>query len=185
VLISYQSISKRFGGVQALEDVSFSINRGQIHGLIGENGAGKSTLIKITGGIYIRDSGQILWEGKPIEVRSPLEAERYGISIVHQEIPLCNNLTVAQNVFLGKLITNRVGQPNWNLMEEKTLEVFRQIGQDIDPRAKVGDLSVALKQLTAIAQCLIRKSQFIIMDEPTSALAPGEVGTRCEVLRNL
>ena len=185
VLISYQSISKRFGGVQALEDVSFSINRGQIHGLIGENGAGKSTLIKITGGIYIRDSGQILWEGKPIEVRSPLEAERYGISIVHQEIPLCNNLTVAQNVFLGKLITNRFGQPNWNLMEEKSLEVFRQIVQDIDPRAKVGDLSVALKQLTAIAQCLIRKSQFIIMDEPTSALTPGEVGTLFEVLRKL
>ena len=92
---------------------------------------------------------------------------------------------MAQNVFLGKLITNRFGQPNWNLMEEKTLEVFRQIGQDIDPRAKVGDLSVALKQLTAIAQCLIRKSQFIIMDEPTSALTPGEVGTLFEVLRKL
>ena len=125
VLISYQSISKRFGGVQALQDVSFAVNRGQIHGLVGENGAGKSTLIKITGGIYIRDSGTILWEGNPIEVHSPLEAERYGISIVHQEIPLCNNLTVAQNVFLGKLITNRFGQPDWGLMEEKTVEVFR------------------------------------------------------------
>ncbi|KLU39729.1 MAG: hypothetical protein AA931_06970 [Peptococcaceae bacterium 1109] len=185
VLISYQSISKRFGGVQALQEVSFAVNRGQIHGLVGENGAGKSTLIKITGGIYIRDSGTILWEGNPIEVHSPLEAERYGISIVHQEIPLCNNLTVAQNVFLGKLITNRFGQPDWGLMEERTVEVFRQIGQDIDPRAKVGELSVALKQLTAIAQCLNRKSKFIIMDEPTSALTPGEVGTLFEVLRRL
>src|SRR5690554_1869750 len=161
VLISYQSISKRFGGVQALDDVSFSVNRGQIHGLIGENGAGKSTLIKITGGIYIRDSGQILWEGNPIEVHSPLEAERHGISIVHQEIPLCNNLTVTQNVFLGRLITNRFGQPKWDVMEEKTREVFRLIGQDVDPRARVGDLSVALKQLTAIAHALITDSKFI------------------------
>lgn len=185
VLISYQSISKRFGGVQALDDVSFSVNRGQIHGLIGENGAGKSTLIKITGGIYIRDSGQILWEGNPIEVHSPLEAERHGISIVHQEIPLCNNLTVTQNVFLGRLITNRFGQPKWDVMEEKTREVFRLIGQDVDPRARVGDLSVALKQLTAIAHALITDSKFIIMDEPTSALTPGEVGTLFEVLRKL
>lgn len=185
VLISYQSISKRFGGVQALDDVSFSVNKGEIHGLVGENGAGKSTLIKITGGIYIRDSGTILWEGRPIEVHSPLEAERYGISIVHQEIPLCNNLTVAQNVFLGNLITKRFGQPDWDLMEQKTVEVFRLIGQEVDPKAKVGDLSVARKQLTAIAQCLNRKSKFIIMDEPTSALTPSEVKTLFEVLRKL
>lgn len=185
VLISYRNISKRFGGVQALDDVSFSINQGQIHGLIGENGAGKSTLIKITGGIYIKDSGEILWQGTPIAPRNPVEAERLGISIVHQEIPLCNNLTVTQNVFMGRLITNRFGQPNWSLMEEQTAEVFRQIGQDIDPRAIVGDLSVALKQLTAIARALITKSKFIIMDEPTSALTPGEVGTLFEVLRKL
>ncbi len=185
VLIRYQSISKRFGGVQALDDVSFSVNRGNIHGLIGENGAGKSTLIKITGGIYRKDSGQVIWEGHPIEVNSPIEAERHGISIVHQEIPLCNNLTVAQNVFLGRLITNRFGQPDWETMEEKTVEIFSQIGQKIDPRAKVGTLSVAVKQLTAIAHALTTTSKFIIMDEPTSALTPGEVETLFEVLRRL
>jgi ribose transport system ATP-binding protein len=185
ILISYQSISKRFGGVQALDDVSFSIRKGDIHGLIGENGAGKSTLIKITGGIYRKDQGQVLWEGRPIEVNSPVEAERQGISIVHQEIPLCGNLTVAQNVFLGRLITNRLGQPKWDEMEERTVELFRQIGQDIDPRARVGELSVALKQLTTIVHALNSTSKFIIMDEPTSALTPGEVETLFEVLRRL
>lgn len=184
-LIRYQSISKRFGGVQALDDVSFSIAKGDIHGLIGENGAGKSTLIKITGGIYRKDSGQILWEGNPIEINSPAEAQRYGISIVHQEIPLCNNLTVAQNVFLGRLITNRFGQPDWEAMEAKTVELFDLIGQKIDPRARVGNLSVAVKQLTAIVSALNTTSKFIIMDEPTSALTPGEVETLFEVLRRL
>jgi len=184
-LISYQSISKRFGGVQALDNVSFSIDKEEIHGLIGENGAGKSTLIKITGGIYRKDSGQILWEGKPIEVNSPIEARKQGIAIVHQEIPLCNNLTIAQNVFLGQLITNRYGQPDWDAMEAKTVELFELIGQKIDPRTKVGSLSVALKQLTAIVMALNTTSKLIIMDEPTSALTPGEVETLFEVMRRL
>lgn len=185
ILIEYQSISKRFGGVQALDDVSFAIKKGDIHGLIGENGAGKSTLIKITGGIYRKDTGQVLWEGSPLEANSPLEAERHGISIVHQEIPLCNNLTVAQNVFLGRLITKRFGQPDWDAMEEKTAAIFEQMGQSINPRARVGNLSVALKQLTTIAHALNTTSKFIIMDEPTSALTPGEVETLFEVLRKL
>ena len=175
ILISYESISKRFGGVQALDDVSFYIRQGDIHGLIGENGAGKSTLIKITGGIYRRDEGRILFDGRPLDVHSPVEAERHGISIVHQEIPICDNLTVAQNVFLGRLITNRFGQPKWDEMEERTVELFREIGQTINPRALVGTLSVALKQLTTIAHALNTKSKFIIMDEPTSALTPGEL----------
>lgn len=185
ILISYESISKRFGGVQALDDVSFPVARGDIHGLIGENGAGKSTLIKITGGIYRRDQGQIIWQGNPIEIHNPVEAEKYGISIVHQEIPLCNNLTVTQNVFLGRLMTNRFGQPNWDVMEEKTVELFEQMGQTIDPRAMVGNLSVAVKQLTTIAHALNTTSKFIIMDEPTSALTPGEVETLFEVLYKL
>lgn len=184
-LITYQSISKRFGGVQALDNVSFSINKGEIHGLVGENGAGKSTLIKITGGIYRKDSGQILWEGNPIEVNSPIEARRHGIAIVHQELPLCDNLTVVQNVFLGQLITNRFGQPDWKAMEDRTVELFELIGQKVDPRARVGNLSVAMKQLTAIAAALNTTSKFIIMDEPTSALTPGEVETLFEVLRRL
>lgn len=185
ILIDYQSISKRFGGVQALDDVSFSVKKGDIHGLIGENGAGKSTLIKITGGIYRKDSGQVIWEGSPLDANSPVEAERHGISIVHQEIPLCNNLTVAQNVFLGRLITKRFGQPDWDAMEERTAELFNQMGQSINPRARVGNLSVALKQLTTIAHALNSTSRFIIMDEPTSALTPGEVETLFEVLRKL
>lgn len=184
-LIQYESVSKRFGGVQALDQVSFPVARGDIHGLIGENGAGKSTLIKITGGIYRKDSGQVIWEGSPLDVNSPVEAEKHGISIVHQEIPLCNNLTVAQNVFLGRLITKPLGQPDWNAMEEQTVDLFQQIGQTINPRARVGALSVALKQLTSIVHALNTTSKLIIMDEPTSALTPSEVETLFEVLRKL
>ncbi|NLY52129.1 MAG: sugar ABC transporter ATP-binding protein [Firmicutes bacterium] len=183
-ILRYQGISKRFGGVNALVDVSFAVNRGEIHGLVGENGAGKSTLIKITGGIYRKDSGQVFWNGTPVDVASPIEAQNLGISIVHQEIPLCNNLTIAQNVFMGSLITKGF-TPDWPAMEERTVELFRQIGQEVNPRQKVGELSVAMRQLTAIVQALRSNSQFIIMDEPTAALTPGEVETLFEVLRKL
>lgn len=184
-ILEYHSISKRFGGVQALCDVSFSVNKGDIHGLIGENGAGKSTLIKITGGIYRKDTGEMNWEGVPVEVNSPTDARRLGISIVHQELPLCDNLTIAQNVFMGQTITKSFGRPDWNLMEDKTVEIFEQMGQEVDPRQLIGDCSVAMKQLTAVAHALNSKSRFIIMDEPTAALTPGEVETLFEVLRKL
>ena len=104
-ILRYQGISKRFGGVNALSDVSFAVNRGEIHGLVGESGAGKSTLIKFSGGIYRKDTGQVFWNGSPVDVASPIDAQNLGISIVHQAIPLCNNLTIAQNVFMGSLIT--------------------------------------------------------------------------------
>ena len=184
-LLSYHSISKRFGGVQALCDVSFSVNRGEIHGLIGENGAGKSTLIKITGGIYRKDTGEVLWNGTPLEVNSPVDSKRLGIAIVHQELPLCENLTIAQNVFMGQTITRGFGRLDWRLMEDKTREIFRQIGQDVNPRQLVGDCSVAMKQLTAIAHALNTRCQFIIMDEPTAALTPGEVEILFAVLAKL
>jgi ABC-type sugar transport system ATPase subunit len=184
-ILEYHSISKRFGGVQALCDVSFSVNKGDIHGLIGENGAGKSTLIKITGGIYRKDTGEMNWEGVPVEVNSPTDARRLGISIVHQELPLCDNLTIAQNVFMGQTITKSFGRPDWNLMEDKTVEIFEQMGQEVNPRQLIGDCSVAMKQLTAVAHALNSRSRFIIMDEPTAALTPGEVETLFEVLRKL
>ncbi|MGI6565918.1 MAG: sugar ABC transporter ATP-binding protein [Firmicutes bacterium] len=183
-ILRYQNISKRFGGVNALVDVSFAINRGEIHGLVGENGAGKSTLIKITGGIYRKDTGQVYWNGSSIDVASPIDAQNLGISIVHQEIPLCSNLTIAQNVFMGNLITKGV-TPDWPAMEKRTVELFHQIGQEVNPRQKVGELSVAMRQLTAIVQALRSNSQFIIMDEPTAALTPSEVETLFEVLRRL
>lgn len=184
-LIRYENISKRFGGVQALDDVSFAIRPGDIHGLIGENGAGKSTLIKITGGIYRKDKGQVYLDGQPVEIHSPVEAEQRGITIVHQEIPLCNNLSIAQNVFLGNPILKGLSQPDTKAMERRTVELFAQIGQSVDPRRPVGRLSVAMKQLTAIVQALSTQSRFIIMDEPTAALTPSEVETLFAVLRKL
>lgn len=184
-LVQLQGISKRFGGVQALKDVSFTINKGEIHGLVGENGAGKSTLIKIMGGVYTKDEGEVFFDGRPVNVTSPSEAQELGISIVHQEIPLCPNLTVAQNVFMASPIVTRWGRADWKAMEDRTVELFSQIGQYIDPRRRVGTLSVAEQQLTAIVQALRARCRFLIMDEPTSALTPGEVDTLFSVLRRL
>lgn len=185
MFIEFESINKRFGGVKALQDVSFSIAENEIHGLVGENGAGKSTLIKIVGGVYKKDFGLIRVQGKQVEINSPTESEELGIAIVHQEIPLCDNLTVAQNVFMHNPILSKYGVPKWKVMEEKTRELFRRIGQDVNPRRHVRGLSIAMRQLTAIAQALNKDSKFIILDEPTAALTPGEVENLLDVLRQL
>ena len=185
-ILELRGVSKRFGGVQALNDVSFSIEEGHIHGLVGENGAGKSTLIKILDGVYTRDSGEVLFQGRPWAPASPADAHRAGIQVVHQELPLCPNLTVAQNVFLGHPPYKRGGRVDYHAMEERTAELFARIGQKgIDPRRLVGELSVAERQLTSIVQALSRECRFLILDEPTAALTPGEVGTLFEVLRTL
>lgn len=185
-ILELRSVSKRFGGVQALQDVSFAIEEGQIHGLVGENGAGKSTLIKILDGVYTRDSGEIIFRGSPYRAATPAEAHREGISVVHQEIPLCPNLSVAQNVFLGHPIYRRGGRVDTQAMEARTAELFARIGQaGFDPRRLVNQLSVAEQQLTCIVQALSQECRFLILDEPTAALTPREVETLFEVLRTL
>jgi len=185
-ILDLRGVSKRFGGVQALQDVSFSIEKGHIHGLVGENGAGKSTLIKILHGVYTKDKGEILFEGRPWAPASPAEAQQAGISVVHQEIPLCPNLTVAENVFLGHPILKKGGRIDFQEMEFRTAELLARIGQTgISPRRLAGTLSVAEQQLTCIAQALSHECRFLILDEPTASLTPGEVETLFEVLRNL
>ncbi|BAS27957.1 sugar ABC transporter ATP-binding protein [Limnochorda pilosa] len=185
-ILELRKVSKRFGGVQALQDVSFTLEEGHIHGLVGENGAGKSTLIKILGGVYAKDAGEVLFQGATHQPATPAEAQRSGISVVHQEIPLCPNLTVAQNVFLGHPILKRGGRADWAEMERRTAELFSLIGQtSIDPRRVVGRLSVAEQQLTCIVQALSQQCRLLILDEPTAALTPGEVETLFDVLRKL
>lgn len=166
--------------------MSFSVEEGHIHGLVGENGAGKSTLIKILDGVYTKESGEILFQGRRWEPASPAEAHRAGILVVHQELPLCPNLTVAQNVFLGHPIYKRGGRVDRQAMEARTAELLARIGQtDIDPRRLVSELSLAERQLTSIVQALSHDCRFLILDEPTAALTPGEVGTLFDVLRTL
>lgn len=185
-ILELRGVSKRFGGVQALQDVSFSVEEGHIHGLVGENGAGKSTLIKILDGVYTKDKGEVIFQGSPWAPASPAAAQQAGIAVVHQEIPLCPNLTVAQNVFLGHPIYKRGGRVDTQEMEFRTAELLARIGQTgLDPRRLVGELSVAEQQLTCIVQALSRECRFLILDEPTAALTPGEVETLFEVLRNL
>lgn len=184
-LVEFQGIAKRFGGVQALDGVSFGIPRGKIHGLVGENGAGKSTLIKILGGVYICDEGSVLLDGRPFVARAPADALKMGIDIVHQELPLCPNLTVSQNVFLRSPLTKGLGRMDWRAMNEKTQALFDRIGQSVDPEAPVSSLSVAEQQLTSIVKALKDDCRLLILDEPTAALTPSEVQNLFSVLRQL
>ncbi|HLS91075.1 MAG TPA: sugar ABC transporter ATP-binding protein [Limnochordia bacterium] len=185
-IVQLVGVSKQFGGVQALRDVSFSVQEGHIHGLVGENGAGKSTLIKILDGVYTRDSGEIYFQGNPWNPASPAAAHQAGISVVHQELPLCPNLTIAENVFLGHPIYKRGGRVDYQAMEARTEELMARVGlKGVSPRRLVGDLSVAERQLVCIVQALSHECRFLILDEPTAALTPGEVGRLFEVLRSL
>jgi ABC-type sugar transport system ATPase subunit len=179
-LVEMHAISKRFGGIQALENVDFSLRRGEVMALVGENGAGKSTLIKILAGVYLRDSGQILMDGQPVEIRSPRDAQRLGIAVIYQEFNLTPNQTVAENVFLHAPqrqpgLLGRMGFMDQQARAAATLELMRQVGGTVDPNRRVVDLSVAQQQLTEIAKALAQEARVIVMDEPTSALPDEEV----------
>lgn len=183
-LITARGLSKSFHGVRALEDVSFDLRPGEVHVLMGENGAGKSTLMKILTGIYRRDAGEILLDGKPVDFHAPGQAQAAGISIVHQELNLMNHLTAAQNIFIG-----REPRRGW-LLDEDTLnaqaaELFERIKLNLDPRTIVGTLTVARQQMIEIAKALSHQARVLIMDEPTAALNREEVDELFRVVHEL
>ncbi|MBK8049886.1 MAG: sugar ABC transporter ATP-binding protein [Anaerolineales bacterium] len=184
-ILEFEGISKRFGGVQALEDVSFAIPRGEIHALVGENGAGKSTLIRICGGVYRPDAGSIRFKGKEHVFRTVHESRNAGISIVHQEIPICPDLTAAENIFLGRALPKQGGLIDWREVNRRTTALFAQLGVRIDPRAQAASLTIAQQQLVVIAQALSLESDLLIMDEPTSALNQEETSNLFAILRQL
>jgi len=185
-LVSMQRISKSFPGVQALVDVDFDLRAGEIHALMGGNGAGKSTLIKILTGVEKPDSGTIVLEGKEVLVRSPRHAQALGISTVYQEINLCPNLTVAENILIGRQPT-RFGAVDWKRMNREAKEILlRVLGLDIDETRTLGDYSVAIQQMVAIARALeIESAKVLILDEPTSSLSSHETDQLFEVMRRL
>src|SRR5947209_12246223 len=164
--ISFRNITKRFPGVLALNGVSFDIERGSCHALIGENGAGKSTLGKILAGVYQPDSGQILLDGKPIQAPTPLAARKLGIAMVHQELAFCPNLSVAENLCLGDL-PNRAGWLNRSQMRGRARAMLRKIEADIDVDEPIGELSTGQEQVVQIAAAVATDAQVIVMDEPT------------------
>ena len=187
-ILDIRNVTKRFPGVTALNDVSIQIRRGEIHGLCGENGAGKSTLMKILSGVYPYGTydGTILYDGKELrlENRSIRQAIEEGIAIVYQELTLVPNMTVGENVFLGKEPVER-GSVNWNKLYADTREILANYQLDVQPQALVRHLGVGKMQMVEIAKALSENAKILILDEPTSALSEAETDKLMEILETL
>ena len=184
-IIEFDNISKSFPGVKAIDSVTFGIRKGEVHALVGENGAGKSTLIKLCSGVYTIDKGKILWDGKYAHIKSTIEAQKLGISVVYQEPALCQNMTVASNIFLGRELTTKRGSLDWKAMYEITKKSLEVLGIEIDPKAYVSELNIVQRQVVEITKALSINSKLIIMDEPTSALAMDDTKKLFQIINNL
>lgn len=183
-ILRYENITKSFPGVNALKAVSFEIQAGECHALMGENGAGKSTLGKITAGIYQPDAGAIYLDGRPVSFPTPLDAVRAGIGMVHQELCFCGNLTVAENLCLGNLPT-RLGFLHRTEMRRRARAMLAEIGADIDVDAPLAGLSTGQEQMVQIAGAVGTGARIIVMDEPTSSLALAEAQRLFELIDRL
>lgn len=184
VVLSANHITKVYPGTVALDDVSFEVHKGKVSVLIGENGAGKSTLMKILAGVEHPTSGTVSLDGQKITLKSPMDARRLGIGIIYQELNLCLNLSVIDNIFLAKEIANN-GFINKTVEKQKAIELIKRLEQDIDPNAIVGDLRIGQQQIVEIAKALSEDVRVLIMDEPTSALSAPEVEILFRVIRDL
>ena len=181
-----KSICKSFFGVEVLHNVDFSVSKGEIMGLCGENGAGKSTLMKILSGIHAQDVGDVVFKGSLIRRNvTPLEMQRVGVSMIHQELNLLNELTVAQNIFLCREPRSASGLINFARMRDDAAEVLEKLGEKIDPRRKVRDLKIGQKQMVEIAKAISFNVELLVMDEPTSVLTGKETGILFDLISNL
>lgn len=178
-------ISKHFGGVRALENVSLRVEPGEIHALIGENGAGKSTLMKILSGAYTRDSGSIRIDGEPARISSPKDSRQLGVAVIYQEFMLAPDLSVAENIFIDEL-TGGGMVIDWKNLKARAKKQLSQLGfDDIDPGVKCGSLSVAYQQVVEICKCLSRNARILVFDEPTAVLTFTEIRKLFEVILKL
>ncbi|QSI28453.1 ATP-binding cassette domain-containing protein [Variovorax sp. RKNM96] len=184
-LLELRGISKRFGASRALSGVDFSLHAGEIHALCGENGAGKSTLMNIIDGIHRPDEGEILLNGQKVVIDGPAHAMRLGIGLVHQEIALCADATVAENIFMPEINAGKAAWMNYASFNERAAKVLRRLGQDIDPAMPVGNLSISSQQLVEIAKALTLDCKVLILDEPTAALTDNESAALFRVLHDL
>lgn len=185
MLLEMKNISKYFGPVEVLKGVSLNVDRGEIHGLLGENGAGKSTLMNILAGTYSATDGEIYFGGKKCENLTAKKTQGMGIRFIHQELNLVNDLTVYENLFLGEEITKGFGILNRKEMIKKAEEVLKRMNLDIDPLIEVGSLETSRKQLVEIAKALLFHAKLIIMDEPTTALTNKEIEMLFTLMRKL
>lgn len=185
-LLRMEHISKSFPGVRALSDVTIDLQYGEVLALVGENGAGKSTLMKILTGIYPKDEGTITLQGKDIAVHSPKQAQELGISIIHQELNLMKDLTVAENIFIGREPKGTMNLlVNDKQLNKQTAELFNKLNLDLDPKTKVRHLTVAKQQMVEIAKALSFNSKILIMDEPTTALTETEIDTLFDIITSI
>jgi ribose transport system ATP-binding protein len=184
VILKLKAVGKRFPGVIALRDVSLEVRRGEAHVLLGENGAGKSTLINLLAGIYVPDEGEIVFDGEPYQPRTPLDAYGVGIRVVHQELSMLSQLTVAENLLFESLPRHH-GLVNFWEMNRRAAELLQEVGLDVAPNIPVSRLGVAQMQLVEIAKALCYDSKLLILDEPTATLTSKEVERLFEILKKL
>ena len=187
-ILELKNIFKNFGAIQALNDVSINLEPGEVTGLMGDNGAGKSTLVKIIAGNYRQSSGSIVMEDVPLEMHRPLDARRHGIEIVHQDLALCNNLTAAANVFLGRELS--FGSSVFKVldyvgMNKKAGQIFAELKSETRPRDLVKQMSGGQRQAVAIARTRLANPKIVLMDEPTAAISVRQVAEVLNLIRRL
>lgn len=188
IVLKAEGVTKRFGGIIALDNAGLELRRGEVHALVGANGAGKSTLIKIITGAYANDEGKIYLDGKELCVKSTFEARAMGISAVYQEFSLINTVSVAENIYMGKLIKKNIGpisRVDWNTVNSRAKEILDLLECDINPEELVGNLSVAQKQMVEIAKALSNDIKVLIMDEPTASLSDNDIENMFKVVKGL
>ena len=185
VVLQAAGISKAFGGIKALDDVSLEIFAGRVNAIVGENGAGKSTLMKILSGVHTEYDGRIELDGQIAAFANPAEAQGSGIAIIHQELNLIPHLSVAENVFLGREFVNRAGLIDYKAMHDETTRILKRLDLDINPRVDVSGLRVGKQQVVEIAHALSLDARIVIMDEPTSAISDHEIEILFGLIRSL
>ena len=187
-VLQLTDISKSFGAIRALQEVSLMLEPGEVLGLMGDNGAGKSTLVKIIAGNFPPTTGQIMLEGQPVQFHKPVEARQRGIEIVYQDLALCNNLTAAVNVFLGREVRTRVGPlgiMNYRAMYRRSGELFAELKSETRPRDMVRLMSGGQRQAVAIARTRLSNSRILLLDEPTAAISVRQVAEVLDLIRRV
>ncbi len=184
-VLELEGIVKTFPGVRALDGVDFDLRPGEVHALMGENGAGKSTLMKVLAGMHQPDSGQIIIDGQRHTLPTPIAAKEAGIILIHQELSLAEDMTVAENIFLGELPRSRLGFVDWRTLEGRVGEILKRLNVDFGPRTRVRRLSIAKKQLVEIARALTHDGKVVVFDEPTASLTDAEKVVLFDIIASL
>lgn len=184
-VVSCESLVKAFGSFRAVDDVSISLQEGEILALLGENGAGKSTLVKMLSGVHRPDAGRILLDGREVEFTSARDAARVGIHLVHQELALLEERTVTENVYLGQELRGRLGLLGWRRMRAETAKALALLGTDFSEDSRVRELSTSRRQMVEIARAVVGEARVVVLDEPTAALSPAEARRLFQVIREM